>query len=167
MHERNIILIGMPGVGKSTIGVLLAKATRRSFIDTDVYIQVSQGRPLQEIIRTEGLAAFCRIEEQCILSLDCRAHVMATGGSVVYSPAAMAHLKKSGAIVHLDLAPGLLERRLSDMAVRGVVIEPGRTLRELHEQRRPLYEEWADVTIDTAGKNQDQVVAEILPALRL
>ena len=165
MDDRNIILIGMPGVGKSTVGVLLAKATRRGFIDTDVHIQASQGRTLQEIIDTEGLAAFCRIEERHILSLDCRAHVLATGGSAVYSAPAMTHLKESGVIVHLDLALDLLQQPLTNMAARGVVIEPGRTLRELDQQRRPLYGAWADVTIDTAEKNQDQLVAEILSAL--
>ena len=162
MDEWNIVLTGMPGVGKSTVGVLLAKATRREFLDTDVRIQAADGRTLQEIIDTEGLKEFCRIEEHAILSLNCRACVIATGGSVVYSPAAMEHLRKSGTIVHLDLELDQLEQRISNLPTRGVVIEPGRTFRNLYEQRQPLYRRWADVTIDCGRKNHEQVVAEIL-----
>ena len=165
--ERNLILIGMLGVGKSTVGVLLAKATRRSFIDTDVYIQAGQGRSLQEIIDAQGLVAFCRIEEQCILSLKLRGHVIATGGSAVYSNAAMGFLRSTGPVVHLDLALDLLEKRLENLRGRGVVMAPGRRLKDLYVERQPLYRAWADITLDGAGKTQDQVVAEILRQLRL
>jgi shikimate kinase len=161
---RNIVLIGMPGVGKSTVGVLLAKASRRDFIDIDVQIQAAEGRALQDIIDAGGLSGFCRIEERCVLALDCRRCVIATGGSVVYSAAAMGHLKGSSLIVHLDLSLPLLEKRLTDMASRGVVIGPGRTLAELYQERQPLYQAWADLTIDCAGRTHEQVVEAILAA---
>jgi shikimate kinase len=122
--ETNLVLIGMPGAGKSTIGVLLAKATARAFLDTDVHIQSREGRRLQEILDTEGRAAFCRIEERRILELHLTQHVIATGGSVVYSAAAMAHLKRNGLIVLLDLPFELLTRRLRDIAARGSCASP-------------------------------------------
>ena len=155
----------MPGVGKSTCGVLLAKATARGFIDTDVYIQVGTGRGLQEIIDADGLDAFRRIEEQYILCLGCRRSVIATGGSVVYSPAAMAELKSGGVIVHLDLPFDVLVRRINDLDVRGVVIGHGQTLQSLYDHRQPLYRKYADITIDCRGLNHDQVVAAILARL--
>ncbi len=161
-QQDNIILIGMPGVGKSTVGVLLAKATGRNFIDTDVYIQAGDGRTLQEILDLAGTAEFCRIEEQYLLCLEVRRHVVATGGSAVYSEPAMTSLKRGGVVVHLDLPLAEIERRLANLAVRGVVMAPGQSLAALYQQRQPLYRRWADVTVDCEGKTQDQVVAEIL-----
>jgi len=161
------VLIGMPGVGKSTVGVLLAKATRRQFIDTDVAMQVRQGRSLQQIIDTQGIAEFCRLEQQCMLELTCRGHVIATGGSVVYSEAAMAHLKATGPVVHLDLPLDLLVERINNLDVRGVVIAPGQTLPDVFHERQPLYSKWADITVQCQAKTQDQVVAEILRRLAL
>ena len=163
--DENIILIGMPGVGKSTVGVLLAKATGRNFIDTDVVLQALECRRLQAILDAEGTAAFRRIERAAVLSLDLRGHVVATGGSVVYSDDAMRHLKATGPAVHLELALPLLERRLTDLDVRGVVMEPGQTLAELYDERMGLYRRWADATIDCAGKTHEQIVEEILRAL--
>jgi len=151
----------MPGVGKSTVGVLLAKATRRGFLDTDVWIQTREGRTLQEILDAEGLERFCRIEEEHILSLAAPGSVIATGGSVVYSEAAMGHLRASGPIVYLTLPLEQLEKRITNMATRGIVIERGRTLGDLFEERRGLYERWADLTIDCGGKTQDEIAAEI------
>ncbi len=164
-EQSNIVLIGMPGVGKSTVGVLLAKAMSRSFMDTDVRIQSREGRPLQEMLDAEGPARFCEVEERYVLSLQCRACVIATGGSVVYSPAAMAHLKASGVVVHLDLPFASLEERLADLGARGVVMASGQTLGGLFEERQPLYRQYADLTIKCEGLDHEQVVARIAQAL--
>ncbi len=161
----NIVLIGMPGAGKSTVGVLLAKALSRDFLDTDVYIQAKQGRTLQEIIDQDGMPAFCRIEERRVLSLKCRTSVIATGGSVVYSPAAMARLQASGIIIHLDLDLAALEKRLTDLSSRGVVMGPGQTLPQLFAEREPLYRKYADLTIDCAGFTHEEIVGMIVRRL--
>jgi shikimate kinase len=163
--RRNIILIGMPGVGKSTVGVLLAKRLGFAFIDTDIYIQVREGRSLQEIIRAHGVEEFCRIEENHILALTLGSHVIAPGGSVVYRPKAMAHLKANGFAVHLDIAVERLKRRLDDVDARGVVIAPGQTIEGLFAERRPLYLRYADATVVTDGLTPDQVVGKVLVAL--
>jgi shikimate kinase len=163
--RQNIILIGMPGVGKSTCGVLLAKATARGFIDTDVYIQVGTGRGLQEIIDDEGLDGFRRIEEHYILCLECGSSVIATGGSVVYSPPAMAHLKAAGRVVFMDLPLADLVKRISDLDVRGIVMARGQTLSSLYDERMPLYRQYADVTIDCQELAQEQVVGAVLARL--
>ncbi len=163
--ERNIVLIGMPGVGKSTVGVLLAKALSREFIDTDLYIQAGARRRLQEIIDEEGIAEFCRQEELYVRSLDRRGAVLATGGSVVYSEAAMEHLSRTSVIVHLDLPLPLLRERLTDMGSRGVVMGPGQTLDHLYEERMPLYRRWADATVDCAGLTHEGVVDAVIAAV--
>ena len=165
MALSNLVLIGMPGVGKSTVGVLLAKATSRDFLDTDVFIQAREGRALQAILDAEGRDAFCRLEERYTLALDCRDHVIATGGSVVYSRAAMTHLRNSGAVVHLTLPLALLEQRITNMAWRGIVMAPGQTLAQVYAQREPLYRQWADVTVPCDGRTADQVVADVLAAI--
>jgi shikimate kinase len=161
----NIVLIGMPGAGKSTVGVLLAKALSRDFLDTDVYIQAKQGRTLQEIIDQDGLPAFCRIEERHVRSLKCRTSVIATGGSVVDSPAAMARLQASGIIIHLDLDLPALGKRLTDLSSRGVVMGPGQTLPQLFAEREPLYRKYADLTIDCAGFTHEEIVGMIVRRL--
>jgi len=161
----NIVLIGMPGAGKSTVGVLLAKALSRDFLDTDVYIQAKQGRTLQEIIDQEGLPVFCRIEERHVRSLKCRTSVIATGGSVVYSPAAMARLQASGIIIHLDLDLPALEKRLTNLPTRGVVMGPGQDIRRLFAEREPLYRKYADLTIDCAGFTHEEIVGMIVRRL--
>jgi shikimate kinase len=152
----------MPGVGKSTVGVLLAKQLGYAFIDTDILIQVREGQSLQALIATHGPDEFCRIEERHILSLDLAAHVIAPGGSVVYRPEAMAHLRGRGTVVHLDIALENLTRRLDDLAARGVVIGPGQTIAGLYRERRPLYRRYADATVATDGLAPDRVVAEVL-----
>ncbi|HNR34615.1 MAG TPA: shikimate kinase [Candidatus Hydrogenedentes bacterium] len=164
--ERNVVLIGMPGVGKSTVGVLLAKALSRSFIDTDVHLQAREGRRLQDIIDTDGLDRFRAIEENFILSLDCREHVVATGGSVVYSERAMAHLRRSGPVVYLYLPLEPLYARVTNLDSRGIVMAPGQTFAELFDERQPLYAKHADVTIHCAGLNHDETAAAIVQALR-
>ncbi len=164
-NADNVILIGMPGVGKSTVGVLLAKASQRGFLDTDVELQARAGCSLERLIEERGTEGFLRAESDCVLALNVRRHVIATGGSVVYSEAAMRHLKAGGVVVHLDLPPALLDRRLGDLRVRGVVMPDGGSLVELWQDRTPRYRAWADLTVDGTGKTQDQVAAEILSRL--
>jgi len=164
--EKNIVLIGMPAVGKSTIGVLLAKRLGRYFLDTDIYIQAILGRGLQEVIDSEGLEKFCAIEAEHIACIDKTNCVIATGGSVIYSDEAMGHLKKSGVIVHLDLPLEQIEKRLTNLNVRGVVIEKGQTLADLYKKRNPLYKKWAQVTIDCIGLNHEELVEEIIEEIK-
>jgi shikimate kinase len=159
--NKNVILIGMPGVGKSTVGVLLAKRLNYSFLDTDIYIQTREGKSLQEIIQIHGAEGFCDIEERYILSVDVTSHVIAPGGSVVYRHAAMEHLRTDGIVMHLDLELPRLIKRLDDVNARGVVIAPGQKIEDLYAQRHPLYQKYADVRIMTDGLTPDQVVGKI------
>lgn len=163
--RENIVLIGMPGAGKSTVGVLLAKETGRYFLDTDVYMQARDGRPLQAIIDQEGLAGFCRLEEQYVQTLDVQRHVIATGGSVVYSAAAMAKLSACGVIVYLRMSVEGLRGRLANLATRGVVMAPGERIEDIYRERRELYERWAEMTVDCDGRTQDAIAADIVGKL--
>ena len=156
----NISLIGMPGVGKSTVGVLLAKAISWSFLDTDLLIQVIEERRLRDILLTEGIERLVRIEQRHILALDRRQHVIATGGTVVCGPAGMRHLKSLGGVVHLNLPLPLLEKRLAELDGQGSVTAPGQTLHGIFQQRQPLYRRFADITVDCALRTQEQVVEE-------
>ena len=160
--DDNIILIGMAGVGKSTVGVLLAKASSRGFVDTDVAIQMGEHRPLQEILDQLGPEAFCRLEESYILGLSVRQHVIATSGSVVYSDQGMEHLRRSGRVVYLRLGLDEIARRIDNITTRGLVRRRGMSLAQLYEERLPLYEKWADITIDTQGLTQDRVASAVL-----
>ena len=159
--NKNIVLIGMPGVGKSTIGVLLAKQLGYSFLDTDILIQAAEGKTLQELIQKHGISGFCDLEEQYILSVSVNSHVIATGGSVVYGKAAMGHLKSNSVIIHLNLSLDRLEKRLGDLDARGVAISPGRGLADLYAERHPLYLKYADHTVETDGLTPDGVVNQI------
>ncbi len=164
MRKENIILIGMPASGKSSAGILLAKAMGLNFLDTDVVIQAQQGRLLQDLLDTDGMAAFLAIEKTTLLGLSPIATVIATGGSVVYSPEAMAHLARTGIVVYLETALDELTRRLGNMAERGVAIQPGMTIDELYAQRVTLYEQYADAVVNTAGLSVEQTVAQIVAA---
>ena len=159
--QKNLVLIGMPGAGKSTVGVVLAKRLGLGFVDTDLLIQLRAGKQLQEIIDKEGLQKFRRLEEQALLEFDVCNTVIATGGSAVYSDAAMRHLGQIGTIIFLDLPLAELEQRLQDMATRGLVIDPNATLADLYDERLPLYRGWADITIETRDINLEQVVETI------
>lgn len=159
---KNIILIGMPGAGKSTAGVILAKACGMKFIDTDLLIQERTGRLLQEIINTEGLEAFLKTEEETILSLHCENTVIATGGSVVFGQRGMEHLKKGGIIVYLKIPFDEMEHRLTNITTRGIVLAPGQSLRAMYDKRVLLYEKYADVTVGADRENFEYIVGEIL-----
>lgn len=158
---RNLVLIGMPGAGKSTVGVLLAKALKMPFTDTDILIQRRQDCYLQELIEEHGIEGFIRIEEETVKSLDLNNHVIATGGSVVYSEAAMAHLKAHGIVFFLNASLYQLERRLKNMKSRGIAMTPGQTLASLYRERLPLYRKYADVEIDCSRKHIETIVSEI------
>ena len=163
--KSNIVLIGMPGCGKSTIGVLLAKRLGRYFLDTDVLVQVAHDKSLHELIETNGMDGFCQIEQDYVTCIDIKNAVIATGGSVVYYESSMRSLKSDGIIVYLQLPLSELEKRLGDLNQRGVVLEPGQTLPALYEKRTPLYEQWADVTMDLSGLNHDESIEAILKRL--
>jgi shikimate kinase len=167
MNSRNnVILIGMPGAGKSTVGVVLAKRLGLSFIDTDILLQARQGRRLQEIIDTDGLLAFRRLEEDLLLGLETDGAVIATGGSAIYSETAMAALKRRGTAVFLDLPLAELTRRVRDMDTRGMVIDPGQSFTDLYRQRLPLYHRHADLTVDGRGKSVEELATEIVGLLK-
>ena len=161
---NNIILIGMAGCGKSTVGMLLAKALGMSFLDTDLVIQRREGKKLQEIINGNGLEYFKRAEDAALLSVETDNTVIATGGSAVYYDDAMKHLKAGGKCVWLALPFDVIERRIRNIKTRGIAIAPGKTLRDVFEERQPLYERYADIRVDCAGSAEDNV-AEIIKAL--
>ena len=151
--KTNIILLGMPGCGKSTVGVLLAKRIRKRFVDTDLLIQEQEGRLLSEIIEQEGLDRFIAIENQVNASLEAEESVIAPGGSVVYGREAMEHFKEIGEIVYLKLSYRGIAKRLGDLTKRGVVFRPGQSLKELYKERCPLYEQYADHVVVCDGKD--------------
>jgi shikimate kinase len=161
-RSKNIILIGMPGSGKSTIGVLLAKQMGFAFADTDVLIQIRCSRSLQEIVDRDGHLELRRIEERVIAGLDLRQHVIATGGSAVYSDRAMQHLGSGGIVVFLNVDLALLKKRVHDYDTRGLAKRPDQTVDDLFAERHALYRKYADVTIDCMGLNHEQVVEKII-----
>ncbi len=152
----------MPGSGKSTIGVILAKLLSKSFIDTDVLIQAQDGRSLQDIVDREGYLALRTIEEKVILGLNCRNHVIATGGSAVYSEAAMTYLKKNGVVVFLNVCLDTIKARVSDLGTRGLAKRPDQSLDDLFTERYALYRKYADVTIDCAELTHEKACARII-----
>jgi shikimate kinase len=158
----NLVLIGMPGAGKSTVGVILAKKTTRDFVDTDLLIQTSQGRTLQDIVDTDGYAVLETIEEDILCGLSARNCVIATGGSAIYSDRAMAHLKLNGVLVFLDVGLATLESRVLDFSTRGLAIRPGQSFSELFDERLALYMEHADITIGCDGMTQERVCERII-----
>lgn len=145
---NNVILIGMPGSGKSTLGVLVAKMTGKHFLDADVGLQASVGAKLSDVIREKGMDAFRLLEAEYLSSLGLSDTVLATGGSAVYYPGAMEHLKKSGKVVYLKASYEEIKKRVGDLVARGVVMNKGQTLLDLYNERTPLYEKYADYTVD-------------------
>ncbi len=156
---ENVILIGMPSCGKSTIGVILAKTLGLHFVDTDLVIQSLEGRLLQEIIDEDGLDYFFRAEEKAILAVSPeKPSVIATGGSVVYSEKAMLHLKTLGKTVYIKLPLDEIKKRLTNIKTRGVAINKGQTIDEIYDKRIPLYERYADITVDANGKSFEEII---------
>ena len=158
---QNLILIGMPGCGKSTVAVVLAKALGMDFIDSDLVIQKTTGKRLSQIIDESGDEGFREVENRVNAQLEADNSIIATGGSVVYGKEAMRHLKAIGTVIYLKLSYASIEDRLGDLHARGVTIQPGWTLRDLYNERCPLYERWADVTIDCEELRLREVVAEL------
>ena len=170
MHDRenmeNIVLIGMPGCGKSTVGVLLAKTLGYGFLDTDLLLQQAAGKKLYEIIRDDGMEAFLRLENETVAALpEMDKMVIATGGSVVLGEEAMARLAALGSIVYLQLPLGEIKRRISDIKTRGIAMGPGEGLEDVYARRTPLYARYADITIPADGLSLEEVVEEISRSL--
>ena len=165
MNKNNITLIGMPGVGKSTLGVVLAKVLGYQFIDADLLIQKAEKRKLSVIIEQEGPEGFKKIENRINASIEAENTVISTGGSVVYCEEAMEHLKSIGKVVYLKLSLKPLSRRLGNLKGRGVLLKEGQTLRDLYRERTPLYEKYADITVDEEGKNLEECLQALLALL--
>lgn len=163
--KSNIVLIGMPGSGKSTVGIILAKLTSRDFVDTDLLIQIAEKRPLQDIVDESGYMALRAIEEKILLGLTCRNHVIATGGSAAYSRAAMLHLKRHGSIIFLDVTLPVLQLRIDNYHTRGLAKRPEQTLADLFKERYDLYTAYADLVIDCSALNQEEVCCQIIRKL--
>jgi len=159
--KANITLIGMPASGKSTVGVLLAKRLGYSFVDVDIVIQEKTGKLLKEIIAEVGTDGFLDVEDQINSGLDVKRSIIAPGGSVIYGEKAMEHLKEISTVVYLKLGFQDVERRLGDLTDRGVALKDGMTLRDLYEERVPIYEKYADITVDETGKTPGQTVDEL------
>ena len=162
---KNIVLIGMPGAGKSTVGVLLAKSMLMSFCDTDLLIQNETGESLSDTIKKQGIDAFIRLEDEIIFKNDFKNSVIATGGSAVYGERAMNKLKENGKIVYLHVDFNEIEKRVTNITTRGIVLKNGKSLADAFDERKPLYDKYADVVIDCTGstiENSVKMLAEKL-----
>ena len=159
---NNVTLIGMPGSGKSTIGVILAKALGYQFLDTDLVIQKQEKRKLSQIIDQEGPERFKEIENKVNASVDVTETVIAPGGSVIYCEEAMKHLRSIGKVVYLKISLESLSKRLGNLRGRGVLLKEGQTLKDLYEERVPLYEKYADIVVDEEGKDLEESLAAVL-----
>lgn len=166
-RRSNVVLIGMPGAGKSTVGVVLAKKLGYVFLDSDLVIQERQGKLLHELIEEHGIEGFWRIEEQVNASLDVERTVVATGGSAIYGSRAMEHLRGIGTVVYLKLSYEAIDQRLGDLNERGVTLKEGQNLRSLYEERVPLYEKYADLSVDCEALQIREVVEAIAEKLPL
>ncbi len=163
---KNIVLIGMPGAGKSTIGVLLAKSMLYSFVDTDLIIQNKHGKSLCDIIDSIGTDGFLKIEHDVICGCDFERSVIATGGSAVYGEQAMAHLRANGTVIYLELELEEIERRLGDIHSRGVAMKNGTTVAEIYNERKAIYEKYADITLNCSGLTAEQCVDKITEMIK-
>ncbi len=159
--KSNLVLIGMPAAGKSTVGVILAKVLGYQFIDADLVIQEQEKRLLKDIIKEDGLDGFIEVENRVNANLEVENTVIATGGSVIYGKEAMEHLKSIGTIVYIKLSYETLENRLSNIKQRGVVLKKGQSLRELYEERCPLYEMYADIIVNAENLDVEKTMESI------
>lgn len=159
---ENIILVGMPSCGKSTVGVVLAKTLNKNFVDTDLLIQRREKKTLQEIINTEGNDYFHKVEEEVLLSFDEEDYVVATGGSAIYFDNAMNHFKEKGIVVYIRVSLETVLERLNNIKTRGVTLEKGQTLEDLYNMRIPLYEKHADVIIDADNCTVEETIEKII-----
>ena len=160
-QTENIVLIGMPAAGKSTVGVLLAKWLGLDFADMDIIIQTGEDKTLEEIISEVGVKGFLKVEETYLCSADLEGRVVSTGGSAVYSEKAMERAAESGLIVYLEQGLEALKQRISSLDTRGVVRMPGQDIESLYHERTPLYETYADITVQCNGLTPDRIVSEI------
>ena len=163
--HRNIILIGMPAVGKTTVARRIAAAADLTFLDTDRIIQAETGKKLPELIRESGTDGFLATEDRICAALDVTNCIIATGGSVVYGENAMRHLSEIGTVVYLKLAYPLLQKRLHTPRERGVVLRRGQSLYDLYRERVPLYEKYADITVTLCGKSIAESVQQVVKAI--
>lgn len=161
----NIVLIGMPGAGKSTVGVLLAKTLGYAFLDTDLVIQEREGRLLQPLVDELGVEHFLDLEADAICSVECDRTVIAPGGSAVCRGRAMDHLRGLGRVVYLHLPLEELERRLNNISTRGIAMAPGETLADIFAFRAPLYRQYADLTVDVGRQSLEQTVDQVVRSL--
>ena len=163
--KNNVILIGMPGAGKSTVGVVLAKLLNYKFVDSDIVIQQKMKKKLKDIILEQGAESFKKIENKINSGLNVKKCVVATGGSVVFGKDAMEHFKKIGTVVYLKVSLASLEKRLGDLDKRGVVHKHGETLLDIFNERVPLYERYADIVIDETDSEISQIAMKIENAI--
>lgn len=162
---KNVVLIGMPGSGKSTVGVVLAKVLGYRFVDSDLVIQEEEGKLLHEIISEKGIEGFIEVENRINSQLNLERSVIATGGSVVYGAEAMEHLREIGTVIYLRLPYQELRRRLGNLKERGVVLKEGQTLKSLYEERTPLYEKYAHIVVDEEFLGIRETVEQIAKTL--
>lgn len=165
--KGNITLIGMPASGKSSVGVVLAKKLGKRFVDTDLMIQERYGKLLKELIAEHGDAGFRRIEEEVNASIDVENSVISPGGSVIYGERAMEHLKKNSVVVYLELSYTAIRSRIGDLKERGVTLQEGQTLKDLYLERVPLYEKYADITVNEMKKSLSRIIEEICEKMGL
>ena len=163
----NIVLIGMPGCGKSTIGVLLAKILGYSFLDTDLIIQHAEGKRLFEIIRDKGSDYFAETENSILSQIRAHKTVIATGGSAVYGKEAMENLSSIGCVVYLEVSPKRISKRIRNFSARGIVMENGQSINELYKERHPLYKKYAHITVNCNTGTLRQNTEKIIKALSL
>lgn len=166
--KDNIILIGLPGAGKSTLGIVMAKIINYSFVDADLLIQEQTDKTLQMIIDAMGPEGFIQVENEVLKQIECHRTIIATGGSAVYSDEAMQHLRSIGTVVQLKINYEELERRLGDLDERGVVLRDGKVvdLHQLYDERVPLYDRYADCTIDVSDISVREAARDLIALLR-
>ena len=166
LMKKNLVFIGMPAVGKSTVGIVVAKRLGMQFIDTDLLIQEREGKLLREILAEKGQSGFLEIENQVNLAVDPENAVISPGGSVVYCREAMEHYKKIGTVVYLRASYQTIKKRIRNPKRRGVVLREGQTLRNLYDERAPYFEKYADITVCEDGCRIEETIENVLNAVK-